>query len=52
MLDVNWNSDGTKLVSGSADNSIRVWQLEPSGLEKQQEYKSHRDQAIPQIKKN
>ena len=35
ILDVNWNADGSKLVSGSADSTIRIWNLEPSGLEKE-----------------
>ena len=43
VLDVNWNADGTKSVSGSADSTIRVWGLEPNGLEKELEFKSHKD---------
>ena len=43
VLDVNWNADGSKLVSGSSDSTIRIWNLEPNGLEKELELKSHRD---------
>ena len=25
ILDMGWNADGTKLISGSADSSIRIW---------------------------
>jgi len=29
VLDLGWNADGTKLVSASADKTIRVWNMEP-----------------------
>ena len=35
MLDINWNADGSKLVSGSTDKTIRIWGLEHSDLEKE-----------------
>jgi WD40 repeat protein len=40
---MGWNSSGDKLISGSADGTIRVWNLDNYGLEKDQEYKSHKD---------
>jgi WD40 repeat protein len=45
VLDMGWNKEGTRLVSGSADGSIRVWKLDTNGLEKESEYKAHKDQV-------
>ncbi len=45
VFDVNWNCSGTKLASASADSTIRVWNLEHSGLEKGIELKGHSDQV-------
>lgn len=48
VYSVDWNSSGSKLGSASADSSIRIWNLESQGLDKNIELKGHSD-TVDQI---
>ena len=48
VLSVSWSNLGTQLASGSADSSIRIWNLTESGLDKGLELKGHSD-GVSQI---
>ena len=48
VYSVDWNASGSKLGSASADSSIRIWNLDSSGLDKNLELKGHSD-VVDQI---
>lgn len=45
VLDLSWNVTGQKLVSSSSDGSIKVWNFDNQNLEKEADFKQHKDQV-------
>ena len=44
-----WNCSGEKLASGSVDQSVRVWAIDPSGRSTGTELKGHQD-SVDQLR--